>query len=236
MPAPGAPKGMGGMAPPGGEVPDEIAQMMGGSSNSGSSSGGGSSAGNPLASMGGNNSGGKINPAQMAAAQQAMGQGGLPGADGQNMDAAQAAQAQQASKNPPREMGSIKDELKRGVTDILSGIKEFFNINTWLGIKPENIDPQQEAQAKQLHSRYQQLDQEQQAVARKMYEEKMQKKKMEEEEAARKKQMEADQKAQSFEMPSGPQKGAKGQGGSKKQKAMTKLKQDRTTLSTTQGE
>jgi len=213
MPAPGAPQGMGGMAPPGGEVPEEMAQMMGRSSNSNSSS--------PSAS--------KPDPSQMAAAQQAMG-----GGDSKAMEAAQAAtQTQQA---PPREMGTIKEELKRGVSDIFQGFKEFFKLNTWLGLDSQKMDPQQQAQAKQLHSRYQQLDQEQQMVAKKMYEERMQKKKMEEEEAARKKQMEAEQKAQSIEMPSSPQKGAQGPSGSKKQKAMTKLKQDRTTLSTTQGE
>lgn len=226
MPAPGAPKGMGGMSSPGGEIPDEIAQMMGGSSSSGSSS---STSGNPLSNMVGQG-GGKTNPAQMAAAQQAVGKnGGVPGSEGQFTNGSQGDQS-------PREVGTIKDEVKRGFSDIFTGIKEFFKLNTWLGIKPDNIDPQQQDQAKQLHSRYQQLDQEQQMAAKKMFEEKMQKKKIQEQEEARKKEIEAQKKAQSVEMPSSPQKGAKGQGGSKKQKAMTKLKQDRSTLSTTQGE
>lgn len=232
MPAPGAP--MGGMGFPGGEVPEEMAQMMGNvsSGSTGISSGGGAGIGGA----------GKPNAAQMAAAQQAMSQmGGVPGGDGKNMDAAQAAaaaQAQQASQNPPREVGTIADEMKRGVTDLFQGIKEFFKLNTWLGLNAEKMDPQQQAHAKQLHSRYQQLDQEQQMVAKRMYEERMQKKKIEEEEAARKKQMEAEQQAQSFEMPSGPQKGpvGPGSGKSKKQNTMTKLKQDRTTLNNVQGE
>lgn len=231
MPAPGSPTGMGGMGSPGGEVPEEIAQMMGGS-------GGGNTKGS--SSVGGNSSSGKISPTQMAAAQQAMGKAGrLPGADGKNMDASQAAataQAGQANQKPPREVGTIAEEMKRGVSDLFQGFKEFFKLNTWLGLDSENMDPQQQAHAKQLHSRYQQLDQEQQMVARQMYEEKMQRKKIQEEEEARKKQIEAEKKAQTMEMPSGPKKGPVGPSGSKKQRAMAKLKQDRTTLSTTQGE
>ena len=155
--------------------------------------------------------------------------------------AAQAAQAQQLAGGQPKEprpVGTFADEFKTGITDIFQGIKEFFNINTWLGVNPDKLDPQQQAHAKQLHSRYQQLDQEQQSVARRMFEEKMQRQKMQQQEEAQRKQREADQKAQSIEMPSSPKKGAEGPGGgkSKKQNVMTKMKQDRTTLNNTQGE
>jgi hypothetical protein len=180
MPAPGAPKGMGGMSPPGGEVPDEIAQMMAG----------GSAGSNSVKSA--------------------------------------------ASSSSP--VGTIKDEIKRGAKDVFQEIKDFFTLETWLGIKPAGMDPQQQAKSKQLHSRYQNLDQEQQMVARKMYQEKMQRKQAEDEQAARKKQMEAQRTAQAFETPSGPSKGAKNQGQSGKQRVATKLQQDRTTLSTTLGE
>lgn len=233
MPAPGGAPSMGGMSPPGGELSEQLAQMMGGSQgnikNSNSSSSG-TTGGIPAMSgipgfgsttQGGSSARGKmgsgnLSPAQMQAAQQAAG-------------------AQQVQ---PREVTSITQEFKRGVSDIFQGIKEFFNLNTWLGINPSKLDPQQQAKAKQVHSRYQQLDQEQQAVARQMFEAKMQKKRMEQEEEQRKKQMEAQKQAQSFEMPSGPKKGPVGpaSGKSKKQNVLTKLKQDRTTLNNTRGE
>jgi CRISPR/Cas system-associated endonuclease/helicase Cas3 len=136
----------------------------------------------------------------------------------------------------PREVGTFGEEVKRGIGDVWQEVKEFFSINTWLGIDPETMTPEEEAHAKQVHARYQQLDQEQQAVAKQMYQEKMQKKKMQEEEEKRKKQIEAQKKAQSVQMPSGPKKGAAGGGKSKKGRAMQKLQQDRTTIGTTQGE
>ncbi|GIK83466.1 MAG: hypothetical protein BroJett025_00880 [Patescibacteria group bacterium] len=229
MPGPGGAPGMGGMSPPGGEISEQLAKMMGSSAKSGPSSGGGSPGS------------GQMGAAQVAQAQQMLGQSGaIPGAlEGSAAGKTPGTAGQTATPpTPPREVGTIQEEVKRGFSDIFTGIKEFFNINTWLGINPNTLDPQQQAQAKQLHSRYQQLDQEQQAVARQMFEEKMQRKRKQEEEEQRKKQMEAEKQAQSFEMPSSPQKGAVGPGGgkSKKQNVLTKLKQDRTTLNNTQGE
>lgn len=223
MPAPGGTPGMSGMGSPGGEVPDELAQMMG---NSSASSGSGTGAGN---------AGGKPTPAQI---QQMMGQGDAPGTEGSLANSAKGQGANAPKPTPPRPVGTVIEEAKRGFSDIFQGIKEFFSLNTWLGVNPDNLDPQQQQHAQQLHSKYQQLDQEQQMVAKQMYEERMQKKKIAEEEAQRKRQIEADRKAQSIDMPSGPQKGpvGPGSGKSKKQNAMTKLKQDRTTLNNVQGE
>lgn len=230
MPAPGMPPGgMGGMSPPSGEVSEQLAQMMGGAS--GTQGGKASSAGG----VGGS-------AAQAAQLQQLMGQGGLPSPDANGVGGGPTSGV--GGVNPaqkpvePRPVGTIAEEFKTGISDIFQGIKEFFSINKWLGVNPETLDPQQQAHAKQLHSRYQQLDQEQQMVARQLFEEKMQKKKIAQEEEARKKEIEAQQKAQSIEVPSGPKKGAEGPGGgkSKKQNVMTKLKQDRTTLNNTQGE
>jgi len=137
----------------------------------------------------------------------------------------------------PREVGTISEEVKRGVEDTWKEVKKFFSINTWLGVDPEKIDPEEQAKAKEFHARYQQLDQEQQAVAKQIHQEKMQKKKMQEEEDKRKKEIEAQQKAQSVQMPSSPQKGVAGSSGkSKKSRVMQKLQQDRTTIGTTQGE
>jgi len=151
--------------------------------------------------------------------------------------AAQAAQQSQGQQAPPPEVGSLTDELiKRPIKGVWEEIKKFFSLNTWLGIEPPQIKtPEQQAKAKQIHQRYQQLDQEQQAVARKRFQELEQKKKLEEEEKMRKKQMEEQKKAQEVQMPSSPKKGPIGPGMSKKQKAQARLQQQRQTLGTVQG-
>lgn len=208
----------GGMPSSGNEIPDEaISKMMSG--------GGGSSSAQP-------------NAAQMAQMMTQMGgaahnplaneAGKAHGAGGQ--------QPHQAQPVQPREVGSVVDELKLGASDIFSQLKDFFSLNSWLGVDPNNLNPEQKAHAQQVHSRYQQLDQEQQAVARQMYQERMQRKRQQQQEDEHKRQVEAQQKAQSVEMPSSPKKGAQQQGGNKKQRTMQKLKTDRTTLNNTQGE
>jgi len=209
MPAPGGAPGMGGMSPPGGEISEDLAKMMGSASSTKVASSSGSSG---VGSGGSGQGAGNLSPAQMAQASQ--------------------------STTPPREVTTVAGELKQGFSDIFEGLKNFFKLNTWLGIDADKLDPQEQAHAKQLHSRYQQLDQEQQAVAKQMYEEKMQKKRLQEEEEQKKKQLEEEQEAQAIEMPSGPQKGPVGPAGgkSKKQSAMQRLKQDRSTLGKLQGE
>lgn len=152
--------------------------------------------------------------------------------------AAQKAQSQvQGQQKPPPEVGSFTDELiKRPIKGVWEEIKKFFSLNTWLGIEPPQIKtPEEQAKAKQVHQRYQQLDQEQQAVARKRYQELMQKKKAEEEEKMRKKQIEEQKKAQEVQMPSSPQKGPVGPGSSKKQKAQARLQQQMKTMGTVAG-
>jgi hypothetical protein len=139
-------------------------------------------------------------------------------------------------QSPPRPVGTPLEELRRGVGDIWGEVKKFSSINTWLGIDPENLDPQQKAQAQKIHQNYERLNQEQQAVAKQMYEQELQKKQMQEEEEKQKKMADDQAKAQSFQMPESPQKGPVGPAGSKKQKAMTQLKQDRTTMNTVAGE
>lgn len=136
----------------------------------------------------------------------------------------------------PREVAEVSEEAKRGVEDVWLEVKKFFSINTWLGIDPDKMTPEEEAQAKQFHARYQRLDQEQQAVAKQLYQEKIQRKRVQEEEDRRKKEFEAEQADQSIAMPMGPQKGAEGGKQTKKQQVMTKIKKDRTTLSTNLGE
>ncbi len=151
--------------------------------------------------------------------------------------AAQKAQSQAQAQKPPPEVGSLTDELiKRPAKGVWEEIKKFFSLNTWLGIEPPQIKtPEEQAKARQIHQRYQQLDREQQEVAQKRYQELMQKKKAEEEEKMRKKQMEEQKKAQELPMPSSPQKGPAGPGASKKQKAQARLQQQMKTMGTVAG-
>ncbi|MBP7700729.1 hypothetical protein KA111_01545 [Candidatus Woesebacteria bacterium] len=136
----------------------------------------------------------------------------------------------------PREVAEIPEEAKRGAEDVWKEVKQFFSINTWLGINPEGMTPEEQAEAKEFHANYQRLDQEQQGVARQMYQEKMEKKHAQEREDRQRKEMEAQQSEQGFEMPAGPQKGAQNGGKTRKQQVLHKMKQDRTTLSNSQGE
>lgn len=133
----------------------------------------------------------------------------------------------------PRDVGSLADELiKNPAQDISEGLKSFFSLNTWLGIDPPKPDGPDEIQRKQqLHQRYQRLDQEQQQIVQQKYQMELQKKRQQEQMDAQRHQQEEAQKAQQIEMPSSPQKGAAAPGGSKKQKAVTKLQNDRKSLS-----
>lgn len=133
----------------------------------------------------------------------------------------------------PREVGTLTDELvMRPAKDILGELKNFFSINVWLGIDPPNPDsPQDVARKKQVHSRYQKLTQEQQEVAKKRYQEEMERKKQEEEAKERRKQeIEQKKREQPIMPPSGPKKGPVGLMGNKKQKAAQKIQQDRQRL------
>lgn len=168
-----------------------------------------------------------VNPltSQAAAMGQKMKQGGFPGAGGMGGMAGGPGKA-------PRPVGTFAEELiQNPAHDILDALKSFFSINTWLGMKPPQPDsPEETARKRKMHQRFQKLDQEQQQVVQRKYQEAMQKKKMEEEQKAQRKHMEEQQKAQQVDMPSSPKKGPVGPG-SKKQKAVQKLTQDRKTLS-----
>lgn len=156
---------------------------------------------------------------------------------------AAAANAKQAAQPPaqqaPREVGSLGDELvKRPLHDIWQQIKQFFSLNTWLGINPETEDPEKKQKMTALHRRYQQLDQEQQAYARQLYQQREQEKKLQLEEEERKKQLAEQQKQESaIQMPSSPQKGPVGpaSGKSKKSNAIAQLTQNRQRLGQAQG-
>lgn len=130
----------------------------------------------------------------------------------------------------PREVGTVTEELvTRPAQDVVKGLASLFDINALLGVNTQE-DPQTQAKQKQLHQRWQSLTQEEQQVAQKRYQEEMQQKKAEEEAKERQRQEAQQQNAQSIVPPSSPQKGPIGPGASRKQRAVSKLEQDRKTL------
>lgn len=172
--------------------------------------------------------------AQQSTSQQQSVQQGQGGQKAQqDLTAAQAPDvaAGQATPVKPRALGTVTEELvTRPGADILKGLASIFDINALLGINTQE-DPQTQAKKQQLHQRWQRLTQEEQQVAQQKYQAEMQKKKAAEEEKERRKQEEEKQKAQSIAPPSSPKKGPVGPGGSGKQRAVSKLEQDRKTLS-----
>ncbi len=172
--------------------------------------------------------------AQQASSQKALGQQGSQVSQ-QQIAAAQAQAAQQqapgAAPVEPREIGTIKDEVKRAGQDVWAEIKNFFSLNAWLGLKPNKLTPEDQAKAKTIHQRYKQLDQQEQQEARRRYEKEMKRRQAIEEEKQYKAQQEAQAKHSDVSVPSGPKKGPVGPGGNKKQKAVQKLQTDRKQLS-----
>ena len=163
------------------------------------------------------------------------GQGATSGLSPQQMAQMQQAQGGSAPQ-PPSEVGTVREEIGKFGTQLTDELKQFFSLNYWLGIDPNgSMSPEDQAKARQVHSRYQQLDQEQQQVARQLYQEKMQKQRMREQEEQRRRQRDAQQN-QGFSMPSGPQKGPVGPSGNKKQQAAQRVQKSRTTNDSTQGE
>jgi len=146
---------------------------------------------------------------------------------------------QQAQPRPDRQLGTLGEELvKRPLADLWSEIKKFFDINTILGINPVTDTPEEQAKKKQLHQRYQQLDQEQQRVAQEKFQEEMKRKQQEEQEEARKKQIEEQKKQdKSVLSTSKPKSGPQGpaSGKSNKQNMMDKMQMDRKSMSQAQG-
>lgn len=137
-------------------------------------------------------------------------------------------------KQAPREVGTIKEEGKRVVKDVIDELKGFFSLTDLLGIKAEDT-PEEKQQKQSILARFNKLTDEQKQVAQKKYQEKMRKQKAEEEERQVKKKREEQAKQASIAPPSSPKKGAAGPGGSKKQKASSQLQQNRQTIGTVQG-
>lgn len=141
--------------------------------------------------------------------------------------------AQQVKQQPPRELSDVKDELvTRPVRDVVKGLKSLFDINSILGINPGDT-PEEQEHKKQLNQQFNKLTEEQQAVAKKRYQQEMEKNRDLENEKEQKKQAKAEHDQQAKQMlttPSSPRKGAVGPAGSKKQRATQQLQQQRQSI------
>lgn len=128
---------------------------------------------------------------------------------------------------PPREMGSLVEELfQRPFQDFIGGLKSLGDLDMWLGIEPTPEQEQERARKEIILKRFNQLNDEQQAIAKQRCQEDLQRKQAEEEEKERRKQQEAQAQQQSLNI---PHKAANGPVGpaSAKQKASTQLQSDR---------
>lgn len=134
------------------------------------------------------------------------------------------------------QIGSLADELiKKPVKDIVTGVKEIFDINSLLGINPQTDDPEKQAKKKQMHQNWMRLNADQQQYAQRRYQELQQKKQVEEQQEQIQKQQHEAAKADAVLMPTSIKKGPVGPAaGNKKKSAANQLKQQRTTLGTMQ--
>ena len=157
---------------------------------------------------------------------------GLAGLAGQGSQVNPLTGAPQVAPPPPREVGTIFEELvTRPLADIGKGILSVFDFSSALGISsPQDKTPEEQAQMQAMHQRYQKLNEEQRQYAQRRYQEELQKKKAEEQQKQQREQQRRQQEAASIAMPSSPKKGPVGPSGSSKQRAVTKLEQDRKTL------
>lgn len=141
-----------------------------------------------------------------------------------------------ASFSPPdqaREVGSLKEELvERPLADIETELIAIFSLQKLLGIENPSDTSEQKAKKAQLNQRFNQMTQEEQAVAQQHYQEQLMRKRQQEEQDLIKKQQAEAAQAEPLVLPSGPQRGPADRGSqSKAQAALQKLKQDRTTMS-----
>lgn len=120
--------------------------------------------------------------------------------------------------------------VTRPLGDIAETFVEALGLEGVLGLIKGADTPEEKMKRQKMMQRYNQLTEEEQAVARAKYQERMKQEQIRKQEEEQRKQMEAQQKEQSVVMPSSPQKGPDAGGGSRKQKAVTKLQNDRKTL------
>jgi hypothetical protein len=131
---------------------------------------------------------------------------------------------------PPREVSTVTDELgNRTLSDIWKGLKSFFDLHAIVGIRHGDT-PAEQQRKEQAHKNYEGLTKDQQAIAQKIYKEKMETAQAEENKKQQEKQAKAAQ-PDSIAPPSSPQKGPDLFGGSRKKRAVAQLQHNRQTLS-----
>lgn len=161
--------------------------------------------------------------------------GGAAGKQQGGTGSAQQGHSPFGPQQQPSEVGTVGEEIKGLGSQFSQELQNFFSLNYWMGVDPNgNKSPEEQAKARQIHSRYQQLTQEQQHVFQQQMQREQQQKRMRAEEDRRRKQR-AEQNT-GFVMPSGPKKGAANPSGSNKQKARQRVDKNRTANDSTQGE
>lgn len=140
------------------------------------------------------------------------------------------AQTPEKAASQARAVAGLGQELlKRPATDLKDTLQSMFNIDNLLNIQSKT--PEEQEKQKQIAARWQKLTQEEQAVAKQIYEENLAKKRQEEEAQEKQKQEMEAQKAQELPIPRGRQTGFRGFGGmGNKQKAQTMMQRQRSTL------
>ncbi len=143
-------------------------------------------------------------------------------------------QAAAASQGPaqPREVGTLTEELlQRPAKDVAEGLVSFFDLHKLLNINPETDTPEEQAQKRQMHQRYQEMTEAEKAEAQKNAKMAMEQKQHDLQVEEQKKQAEAQQDKQ-LNIPTGKKDGPVGPGQkSHKQDMVAKLQHDRKTLS-----
>jgi hypothetical protein len=134
-------------------------------------------------------------------------------------------------QTPPREVGSIGEELLiRPAKDFLETGKSFFDLNALLGINPQD-SPEKKAKKQKIAQKWQKLNQEDQAFVKQQYQEAQQKRQQEQQAEQEQKEREAQVKEEeTLAPPSTPQKGPIGLWGNKKQQTAQLLKNRRTQM------
>lgn len=143
------------------------------------------------------------------------------------------ASSAQTPASPPREIGSLAEELiTRPITDTTKELAKFFDLNALLGINSGDT-PEEKQKKVAMHQRFQKLTQAEQQVAQEKYQQELKKKQAEEQLKQEKKQRAMQQQQATLVIPAGKsdQPGLP-IGGNTKQRAQTRLKQQMTTIST----
>ncbi len=128
-----------------------------------------------------------------------------------------AAATHSPTPQPPREVGSIPEELiQRPLNDLGQEVKSWFDINKWFGINTEDT-PEAKQRKTELHQRYQQLNQEQQQYFQARLKREMERKNQMAQDQQLRDQQKAAAEQNGLPEPSSPQKGPGSEGKKKSQ-------------------